>query len=129
MSPYTDTTTTTTVPAEITPPTHVENPTEATAYEAKHTPHIDIELTDKGTTFVTMQVGYYESHPNELGHFFDWMELQAQGQSIARFSGMPAALSPRFTAEVNLAPETKLTAYAHCNLHGGWTATAVIPAQ
>ena len=108
-------------------PELIEDPANTAPFVAKHTPHINIELID-GVARVTVQTGYYEPHPNELGHFFDWFELFAQGQSIARFSSTPAAVAPYFSTEVNLAPGTVLTAYAHCNLHGGWKAEASIPA-
>ena len=110
---------------DLAAPQLITDLTAATPFEAKHTPHIDITLSD-GIAEVTVQTGYYEPHPNELGHFFDWLELFAHDQSIARFSPAPAAVAPCFTTKVNLAPGTVLTAYAHCNLHGGWKAEATI---
>jgi len=110
----------------ITAPTLVPNPEEAKPFEAKHVPHMEIEVIDD-IAVVTITAGYYVTHPNEQAHFFEWLMLNAENQPIAHFVGTPEVLNPTISVEVNLPPGTKLEALAHCNLHGTWKAEAAIP--
>ena len=110
----------------ITAPTFVRNPEDAKPFEAKHTPHIDIEVIDD-IAQVTVSAGYYVAHPNEHGHFFEWLMLFAEEQPIAHFVGASEILNPILTVEVNLPSATLLEAMAHCNLHGTFKAEITIP--
>jgi len=111
---------------KITAPTFIEDPENAGAYEAKHTPHIEIEVVDD-IAEITVTAGYYVTHPNEAGHFFEWFMLYVEGQPILHFVGAPEVLNPTVTVEVNLPAGTVIEAMAHCNLHGTWKAEATIP--
>lgn len=94
-------------------------------FTKKHTPYLEVEMLE-GAAHVTVKLGYYVSHPNEPGHFFDRIELLANGTPVAFFSGMAQAVEPQLSVVLNLAPGTELTAIAHCNLHGSWGAKTVI---
>jgi superoxide reductase len=106
----------------------VDNPEVADAFEAKHTPHIEIAVIE-GVSHVTVQTSYYAPHPNEIGHFFDWIELYVAGQPVVRFAGTAEVAQPYVSVNLNLAPDTKITALAHCNLHGTWKAEALVEAE
>ena len=110
----------------ISTPTFVENPENAQPFDAKHAPHIEIEVVDD-IAIVTVSAGYYVTHPNDAGHFFEWFMLQAEGQPIAHFVGMPEVLNPILTVEVNLPAGTVIEAMAHCNLHGTFKTEKAIP--
>ncbi|MCL2438153.1 MAG: class II SORL domain-containing protein [Coriobacteriia bacterium] len=111
---------------KIAAPTFIEDPENAGPYEAKHTPHIDIEVIDD-IAEVTVTAGYYVTHPNETGHFFEWIMIYAEGQPIAHFVGSPEVLNPTISVEINLPPGTVLEAMVHCNLHGTWKTETTIP--
>ncbi|MCL2745748.1 MAG: class II SORL domain-containing protein, partial [Coriobacteriia bacterium] len=76
---------------------------------------------------VTVTAGYYVTHPNETGHFFEWIMIYAEGQPIAHFVGSPEVLNPTISVEINLPPGTVLEAMVHCNLHGTWKTETTIP--
>ena len=94
-------------------------------YTKKHTPHI--ACTREGDAYtVDVAVGHYVSHPNMPDHFFEYIELFADGTSIARFDFSAVAVAPKVTATLNLDPGTKLAARASCNLHGVWEAEITV---
>jgi superoxide reductase len=110
---------------EIATPTFVNDPENASDFDAKHCAFIGIDVVDDIAN-VTLTAGYYVAHPNEPGHFFEWLMLLVDDQPLAHFVGTPEVLNPTFTTEVNLPAGTKLTALAHCNLHGTFRTEAVI---
>jgi len=110
----------------ISAPTFVRDPENASDYDAKHAPYIEIDVIDDIAT-ITVTAGYYVAHPNDPDHFFEWFVLQAKDQPIAHFVGMPEVVNPIMTVEVNLPPGAVIEALAHCNLHGTFKAEAVIP--
>ena len=111
----------------VTTPTFIKDPENAPPFEAKHTPLIDIDVVDDIAT-VVVTAGYYVTHPNELGHFFEWLMLSVEGQPIVHFVCAPEVTNPTMTVELNLPPGTVVEAMAHCNLHGTFKTEAVIPA-
>jgi len=111
---------------KIQAPTEVPNPEEASDFDAKHVPHIDIEINDD-IAFVTITPGYYVSHPNAVDHFFEWLMITVEGQPIAHFVGAAEVINPIMTVQVNLAPGITIEAMAHCNLHGTFVARKKIP--
>jgi desulfoferrodoxin-like iron-binding protein len=113
---------------KVTAPTFVRDPENADDFDAKHAPHIDLEIVDD-IAIVTLSAGYYVAHPNKTDHFFEWFMLNVEGQPIAHFVGAPEVLNPIVTVEVNLPPGTVLEAMAHCNLHGTFKAEITIPEQ
>lgn len=106
------------------PVNFVEDLVSADDFARKHTPHISVSEVE-GRVFVSVQTGYYVEHPNEPGHFFDWIELYVNGVPVARFSGMAAVAEPNLSVVLNVEQGTKITALASCNLHGVWKAEAV----
>lgn len=91
----------------------------------KHTPHIDCRR-EGGECIVDVAVGYYVPHPNMPDHFFENIELLADGTAVARFDFSAVAANPKVTASLVLDPGTKLEARASCNLHGVWAAAITV---
>lgn len=106
---------------------HVTDLEAANDFERKHTPQITIEKSGD-RTYVTVELGTYFPHPNEPGHFFDWIELYSGSTPIARFSGAPGLVDPRVTVALNTEESAGLTitALSSCNLHGVWRADATL---
>ncbi|PKQ29763.1 MAG: hypothetical protein CVT60_03605 [Actinobacteria bacterium HGW-Actinobacteria-10] len=72
------------------------------------------------------ELGHYFPHPNTPDHHFQWIEVQAAGNTIARFDLSPVATDPSVSVLVNLDPGTTLRALTYCNLHGLWLAESSI---
>jgi len=106
-------------------PVFTDDIASADDFTKKHTPYIEIEQLE-GAAHITVKLGYYVAHPNELAHFFDRVELSCNGAPIAFFSGMPQAVEPQFSTVLNLEPGSEIVAIAHCNLHGSFGAKATI---
>ena len=87
-------------------------------FAKKHTPFIESCGSDEGATAVCITVGHQVAHPNEPGHFIDWIELLADGVPLARFDLTPVSTAPRVSISVAVPPGTALRALEHCNLHG-----------
>lgn len=90
-------------------------------YTKKHTPYIACTRDGDACT-VEVAVGHYVAHPNMPDHFFEYLELHANGACLARFDLSAVAVSPKVTATLNVDPGTTLVARASCNLHGVWEA-------
>lgn len=103
----------------------VQDIASADDFTRKHTPHISVSAVED-KVHVTVKAAYYVAHPNEPGHFFDFIELYANGTPIARFSGSPGVVDPSISIALNVPGGTKLTALASCNLHGVWKAEAIV---
>ena len=102
----------------------IKDPSNKEAVEQKHTPVIEVPGTIKAGQFfdVTIRVGEIE-HPNENGHFIQWVELYAGEVYLGRFDFAPVISKPSVTIPINLAHEgmkTTLRAVSRCNLHGMW---------
>lgn len=99
-----------------------DDPEEMDALEKKHT--VVIEAPDevkKNEPFeVEVKVGEYKEHPNEPGHFIEWMELYSGRTFLARLSLTPEKSHYLMKATVELDHEHPLRAWAKCNLHGLW---------
>jgi len=102
-----------------------ENLETADDFAKKHTPFIACER-DGSVCTVTVEVGHYVAHPNMADHFIEYIEVHANDVPIARFDFSAVAVSPRITCVLNLDPDTKLTAYESCNLHGMWAADLMV---
>lgn len=107
------------------PINHVTDLSAAGDFEKKHTPHIEV-VNAAGKAIVTVTVGHAVPHPNQPDHFIAWIELYADGASIARFDLSPVATDPTVSVAVNADPGTVLRAVEHCNLHGLWAAETVL---
>ena len=94
--------------------------------EQKHLPVISApQKVKKGEAFeVTIEVGKYKAHPNEPGHFIEWIELYSGDTFLFRVSLSGSLSQPKVTIPVKLThAHGPLKARAKCNLHGLWEGT------
>jgi len=100
----------------------VEEPDQMSALEKKHTVIIDGPNSVKqGEEFeVTLRVGEYKEHPNEIGHFIEWMELYSGDTFLARLDLTPEHSHYVMKTTVKLDHAHPLRGRAKCNLHGLW---------
>ena len=94
-----------------------------TDIEKKHLPVITApQSIKKGECFeVTIEVGKYMTHPNEPGHFIDFIELYADDTYLARLDLTARMTGPVMKISVALDHiHDSLRAFAHCNIHGTW---------
>ncbi|MCM8798676.1 MAG: desulfoferrodoxin [Candidatus Omnitrophica bacterium] len=97
--------------------------------EQKHLPVITApERVKRNEVFeVTIEVGKYKAHPNEPGHFIEWMELYSGDTFLFRVNLSGSLSSPKVTVPVKLThAHGPLKAWAKCNLHGLWEGTKEI---
>ena len=93
----------------------------------KHAPVISVTNIGENTYEVKVDVGEGK-HPNEPGHFIQWVELRANDLYIGKAEFAAGITSPIATFVVNKpqgAPKLVLTAIERCNLHGLWTSKPV----
>ncbi|MFC2168741.1 class II SORL domain-containing protein [Acidobacteriota bacterium] len=95
---------------------------EMSDLEKKHTPVIEAPgAVKKGESFdVTVTVGKLLTHPNENGHFIEWIELYSGDTFLARLDLVPRLTSPTASFTVSLDHEHSLVAKTRCNMHGVW---------
>ncbi len=94
-----------------------------TDLEKKHTPVIEAPgAVKKDEPFdVTIEVGKFLAHPNEPGHFIEWIELYCGDTFLARVSLSGGASHPKTTIPVTLShAHGPLKAWGKCNIHGLW---------
>ena len=98
------------------------DPSSMNDLEKKHTPVIEIKGTPKeGETLqVTIEVGKYLNHPNQHGHFIQWMELYSGDTFLSRVDFTSERTDPKAIFTVKLDHLHSLRALAHCNMHGTW---------
>jgi len=99
------------------------NPTDL---EKKHTPVIDSPGTAKKDEIftITVEVGRLLAHPNEPGHFIEWIELYCGDTFLARVSLSGGASAPKVIIPIKLShAHGPLKAWGKCNLHGLWEST------
>ncbi len=94
--------------------------------EKKHYPSIEAPATvPAGEAFdVKVTVGKYLDHPNEGGHFIQWVELYYNEVIIGRMELTPTIYEMPVTFRVRLGKSCTLKARARCNLHGIWEGRA-----
>jgi len=94
-----------------------------TDLEKKHTPVIDTPAkAKKDEPFeIKVEVGKLLAHPNEAGHFIEWIELYCGDTFLGR-TGLSGGISyPVATFKVQLShAHGPLKIWAKCNLHGLW---------
>jgi superoxide reductase len=102
------------------------------AMKEKHLPGITVpEKITAGQAFeVKLDCWGGGKHPNEHGHFIQWVELYAGDVFLTRVEFTPVVTSPvaSITANVYHAGETTLRAVSRCNLHGLWESTLAVNA-
>jgi superoxide reductase len=100
-----------------------------TDLEKKHFPVVTApESVTKGDCFeVVVEIGKYLVHPNEPGHFIEFIELYADDTYLARMDFTARTSCPVMKVCLSLDHiHEKLRAFAHCNLHGTWQGDARI---
>ena len=90
--------------------------------ELKHSPEIKIGTVDnKGYTLVEITVGQEGIiHPSTKDHWIDFIELEGDGQLLARTFFEPNTSMGYVAYKVKLNGIKKLTAREGCNKHGIW---------
>jgi superoxide reductase len=107
------------------PVNHVADLAQASDFEKKHTPHIEVKRTD-GRLVIEVTVGWDVPHPNQPDHSITWIEIAADDAPIARFDLSPVVTAPVVSVAVDLDPGTVVRAVEHCNLHGLWVAEVTL---
>jgi len=100
-----------------------EDPENPTDLEKKHLPVITAPKTvQAGQCFeVTVEVGKLLEHPNEKGHFINFVELYADHTYLGRQHFVHTNVCPVAKFCVQLSHiHNELRAFAWCNLHGTW---------
>ncbi len=101
-------------------PKDLENMTDL---ERKHLPVITApKSVKKGECFeVTIEVGKLMEHPNEPGHFIEFIEIYADHTYLGRMDFTARRSCPIVKVCLSLDhTHGKLRAFEHCNLHGTW---------
>ncbi|MHC5061189.1 MAG: desulfoferrodoxin family protein [Planctomycetota bacterium] len=101
----------------------VGNPEHMTDLEKKHLPVIAAPIKVKsGERFeIVVEVGKLMEHPNEPGHYIDFIELYADHTYLARMDLTACKTFPIMKVYALLKhTHGRLRAFAHCNLHGTW---------
>lgn len=92
-------------------------------FEQKHLPVISApEKVKRDEIFeVTIEVGKLKAHPNEPGHFIEWVELYSGDTFLFRVNLSGSLSQPKVTIPVKLThAHGSLKAWGKCNLHGLW---------
>jgi len=100
-----------------------EDVDNASDLEKKHLPIISApKKVKKGECFeVTVEVGKLLKHPNEPGHFIEFIEFYAGDTYLARMDFTARTTCPIMKTCVSLDhAHGKLRAFERCNLHGTW---------
>ncbi len=97
--------------------------------EKKHLPIIEAPKEGKKDELfnITIEVGKLLAHPNEAGHFIEWIELYCGDTFLVRASFSGGASSPKISIPIKLShAHGPLKAWSKCNLHGLWEVTKEI---
>jgi len=110
-------------------PKDINNPTEL---EQKHLPVIsapDSVKRNEGFA-VTVELGKSVAHPNETGHFIEWIELYSGDTFLFRATLSGSLSEPKATIPVKLThAHGPLKAWGKCNIHGLWEGTKDIQVE
>lgn len=108
------------------------DPANMSDLERRHLPVITApQRVHKDTPFdVTIEVGNLLAHPNDPGHFIQFLELWVDETFLARMDMTPGRACPKVTLRVALHyPAKELRARGGCNLHGVWIGQAPITVE
>ncbi len=104
-------------------------PDKPTDLEKKHVPVITApESVKAGECFeVTVEVGKLLAHPNEHGHFIQFIELYIDEVYLGRtdFTAVTTCPTTKFCVALP-GPVKELRAYGYCNLHGVWASAVPV---
>jgi superoxide reductase len=110
-------------------PKDINSPTEL---EQKHLPVISApDRVKRNEVFpVTVELGKSIVHPNEPGHFIEWVELYSGDTFLFRAHLSGSLSEPKVTIPVKLThAHGPLKAWGKCNLHGLWEGTKDIQVE
>ena len=106
-------------PAVIKMPAEADNLSEM---ERKHIPQIVVDkqcsLITEECVNVDLKVGETE-HVMEPEHYIKFIDLYLDTKYMSRFILTPKLIHPATSSHINM-EEGKITAIAHCNVHGNW---------
>jgi len=108
------------------------DPANPSDLERKHIPAIEApEAVRRGQPFdVRIEIGKTLPHPDEPGHYIEFVDLFADETYLARVSLTAGTTRPNITLRVVLDHAFgELRAYARCNLHGTWLGRRAIAVQ
>ncbi len=91
--------------------------------EQKHLPVITAPARVKRDEAfeVSIEVGKYKIHPNEPGHFIEWVELYSGDTFLFRVNFTGSLSQPKVKVPIKLTHACgPLKAREKCNLHGAW---------
>jgi superoxide reductase len=108
----------------------VKDPNKKEPLEQKHLAVIEVPSEIKSEQFFNLKIKVGEiDHPNENGHFIQWIELYVGDVYLGRFDLAPVMTKPEVTIPLSIAHgnrKTVLRAVSRCNLHGMWESTKEI---
>ena len=106
----------------------VKDAARPTDLEKKHVPTIEAQEHVKAREpfDVKVTIGKELPHPDEGGHFIQWIELYADDAYLARFDFTPTVSGGPVTITCKLNYDTTLIARVRCNLHGLWESSKTI---
>jgi superoxide reductase len=107
----------------------VKDPLNMTDLEKKHLPVITAPLSiSRGECFeVMIEIGKYMEHPNEPGHFIEFIELYADETYLGKLELTAQTTCPTLKLPVALDHiHESLRAFTRCNLHGTWEGRSAI---
>lgn len=101
------------------------DPANMTDLEKKHFPTIEAPDAAKAREpfDVKITLGKELEHPNEGGHFIQWVELYYNDVLIGRMELVPTIYDFPVTMRIKLGKSCTLRVLARCNLHGIWEGT------
>lgn len=99
-----------------------KDPDEMNVLEQKHTPVLTApdEVEQDERFEVKVEVGKYHDHPNEHGHFIQWVKLYLDENLLGEAYFISEKGEPVVTFNVKIPHSGELKATEHCNLHGTW---------
>lgn len=99
-----------------------DDPEEMDVLEKKHAVIINAPDEIERSDFfeVEVKVGEYKEHPNELGHFIEWIELYHGDTFLTRLDLTPEKTNYFLKTKIKISYQHPLRARAKCNLHGIW---------
>lgn len=101
----------------------VEDMENMSDLEKKHLPavHLPGKIRANEPFSVKVKVGEYLAHPNELGHFINWIAIYDEDYTFLGMTTLaPVVSHPSVRFTVSLDEPTTIRAFAYCNLHGLW---------
>lgn len=93
----------------------------------KHLPLLKAEKLSDGKYAIKVNVGGGK-HPNEIDHWFQWVELRINGLFVGRAEFSAKIMEPVAEFVLNLEADKKpvISALTRCNKHGLWESSITL---